>query len=85
MVDFSFFSYERSFIFGLFLFALFLYGPSPVPELYPNPQGVLVNFSDPVEIAGISQPFFFGLATASAHVEDQAGYPAATRVNPATA
>ena len=74
MVDFSFFTGERTFAIGLFLLALYLYGPSPVPEVYPDAHGALVNFSVPVAIAGSVVPFFFGLATAPAHVEDEVHY-----------
>ena len=72
MVSFSFFTGERTFAAFLVFLAIYLYGPGPVPELYPDQAGVLVNFSAPVTIAGITRPFFFGLATAPAHVEDEA-------------
>lgn len=71
-VEWSFYSYERTIVFLLFCYALYAYGPNRVPKLLQNERGVLVNFTEPeVKIGGIPQPFFFGLATAPAHVEDQ--------------
>lgn len=69
--EYSFYSYERTAAFLVFLYALYIYGPPHAPPVIADAQGVLANFTDGVEIAGVKQPFFFGLATAAAHVEDK--------------
>lgn len=75
-VEWSFYSWERPFVFLAFCYALYAYGPSNVPPLWQNEHGVLANFTEPdVKIAGVAHPFFFGLATAPAHVEDQVRWP----------
>lgn len=79
VVEWSFYSWERTLAFLAFIYALYAYGPPNVPPLWQNERGVLVNFSEPdVKIAGIAYPFLFGLATAPAHVEDQARKPSNT-------
>lgn len=70
--EYSFYSYERTAVVLAVCYALYIYGPPPVPRLDPAVKGVVANFSDGVAINGVKQPFFFGLATAAAHVEDQA-------------
>lgn len=70
-VEFSFFRFERTLV-GLLVFWLFYaYAPGPVLRPEPDASGVLARFQDKTVIAGIERPFFFGLATAAAHVEDE--------------
>ena len=75
MVEFSFYRFERPLVAFCFFFLFWTYAPPPVPLLVPDEHGVLARFDDTTEVAGVARPFFFGLATAPAHVEDQARAP----------
>jgi len=71
-LDFSFFRFERSFVVFLVFWVFYAYGPAAVTRPVANASGVLASFQDTTPIAGVERPFFFGLATAAAHVEDEA-------------
>ncbi len=79
MVDFSFFSYERPVVAFLFFWLFWSYAPPLAPLPVADSAGVLARFDNATELGGVARPFFFGLATAAAHVEDQARRPAAPR------
>jgi hypothetical protein len=72
MPDFSFFRYEISVVCLLVVYVFYAYAPGPVLRPTADVDGVLASFTDSTVIAGVERPFFFGLATAAAHVEDQA-------------
>jgi len=72
MVEFSFYRFERPLVAFCFFFLFWAYAPPPAPLLVPDEHGVLARFDGTVEVAGVARPFFFGLATAPAHVEDKA-------------
>ena len=77
MVEFSFYRFERPLVAFCFFFLFWAYAPPPAPLLVPDEHGVLARFDGTTEVAGVARPFFFGLATAPAHVEDKARGPAA--------
>jgi hypothetical protein len=70
-VEFSFFRFELSAVALMVLWLFYAYAPGPVLRPEADASGVLARFQDKVVIAGIERPFFFGLATAAAHVEDE--------------
>jgi hypothetical protein len=70
-VEFSFFRFERTFVACLVFWLFYSYGPGPVLRPTADADGVLARFQDTTSIGGIERPFFFGLATAAAHVEDE--------------
>jgi hypothetical protein len=71
-VEFSFFKFERTLVACLVAWLFIAYAPGPVLRPTADADGVLARFQDTVSIAGVERPFFFGLATAAAHVEDEA-------------
>ena len=77
MVDFSFYRFERPFVVFCFFYLFWAYAPPPAPLPVADEHGVLARFEDTTEVAGVARPFFFGLATAPAHVEDKARTSAA--------
>lgn len=66
----SFIRYEKSAVAALVLWLLWFFGPPPVTRPVASPDGVLASFLHNTRIRGRDVPFFFGLATAPAHVED---------------
>jgi hypothetical protein len=79
-VEFSFFRYERAFVAFLFFWVFWSFAPPLAPLPVADVDGVLARFDDTTVVGGVPRPFFFGLATAPAHVEDQARTPASSRV-----
>ncbi len=71
-VEFSFYRFERAFVAFCVFWVFYSYAPGPVTRPTPDAAGVLASFTDTTPIAGVERPFFFGLATAAAHVEDEA-------------
>jgi hypothetical protein len=78
-VEFSFFRYERAFVAFLFFWVFWSFAPPLAPLPVADADGVLARFDDTTVVGGVPRPFFFGLATAPAHVEDEARAPAASR------
>jgi hypothetical protein len=71
-VEFSFFRYERAVVVFLCFWLFWSWAPPLAPLPVADADGVLARFEDSTEVGGVARPFFFGLATAPAHVEDQA-------------
>lgn len=69
MVELRFYRLELVVVSFLVFWVFWSYGPASPAR--PTPvDGVLARFDGSISIAGRPTPFFFGLATAPAHVED---------------
>jgi hypothetical protein len=82
MVDFFFYRFERPLVAFCFFYLFWAFSPPPAPLPVADQHGVLARFEDSTQIGGVARPFFFGLATAPAHVEDKARWPVAYALRP---
>ena len=71
MVELRFYRLELLVVAFLVFWVFWSYGPNS-PARPVAVDGVLARFNGSISIAGRPTPFFFGLATAPAHVEDKA-------------